>query len=558
VLFPSAKGWEWGGDPAASSGRRRSHWGWGYEDEKPDTAALRAAVGPASERLGFSGLEPRAPVAAAAVRLRAPRLQAPSTLEHVLTADHQERLTHALGRAYRDVVRAVAGEFDHPPDLVAHPGDEAELERVLGWCADANAAAIAFGGGTSVVGGIELRGDTGHRGVVSIDLRRLDRVSEIDTESLAARIDGGATGPGLEEQLRPHGLSVRHYPQSFEHSTLGGWIATRAGGHYATRATHIDDRVESIRALTPSGWWESLRLPGSGAGPSPDRLLLGSEGTLGIITSAWVRLVRRPEHRASRPVTFRDFPTGLGALRAISQSGLDPATCRLVDPDEARITGALDTGDALMLLGFESADHPVDADLERALELARESGGEPAEAAQAGDTSASWRSAFLAAPHLRDVLICLGVLVETFETATTWDRLGELVDRVRADVTAAVRELCGEAIVTCRITHVYPDGAAPYFSVFAPAPRGREVESWDEIKAVASEVIGNADATINHPHAVGRDHRPGYDRQRPEPFARALTATKAELDPDWLLNPGVLIDRPAVPQLSGDPVGSQR
>ena len=220
------------------------------------------------------------------------------------------------------MVRGFRGEFENPPDLVAFPRDESEIETVLSWAEAEGAAVIPFGGGTSVVGGVEAR--LGERPVVSLDLRRLDRVLEVDADSLAARIQAGATGPRLEEQLREHGLTLRHFPQSFEYSTLGGWIATRAGGHFATLYTHIDDLVESVRAITPRGTWESRRLPGSGAGPSPDRALIGSEGILGVIAEAWVRVRPRPEFKASCGVEFDDFLAAAGAVREISQSG--PAT----------------------------------------------------------------------------------------------------------------------------------------------------------------------------------------------------------------------------------------
>ena len=239
----------------------------------------------------------------------------------------------ALGKAYRDVVRGFRGEFENPPDLVALPRDESEIEAVLSWCEAEGAAVIPFGGGTSVVGGVE--GRLGERPFVTLDLRRLDRVLEVDAESLAARIQAGATGPGLEEQLREHGLTLRHFPQSFEYSTLGGWIATRAGGHFATLYTHIDDLVESVRAITPRGPWESRRLPGSGAGPSPDRALLGSEGILGVIAEAWVRVRPRPEFKSSCGVEFDDFLAAAAAVREISQSGLHPSNCRLLDATEA-------------------------------------------------------------------------------------------------------------------------------------------------------------------------------------------------------------------------------
>jgi alkyldihydroxyacetonephosphate synthase len=493
-------------------------------------------------------------------------LKAPEAFGDLFTDDHYERTAHALGKAYRDVVRGFRGEFENPPDLVAFPRDESEIEVVLEWCEAEGAAVVPFGGGTSVVGGVEAR--LGDRPVVSLDLRRLDRVLEVDAESLAARIQAGATGPGLEDQLREHGLTLRHFPQSFEYSTLGGWVATRAGGHFATLYTHIDDLVESVRAVTPRGTWESRRLPGSGAGPSPDRALIGSEGILGVIADAWVRVRPRPEFKTSCGVEFDDFFAAARAVREISQSGLNPSNCRLLDALEVGTTGAGSGEKNLLVLGFESPHLPVDEPMRLALDIAQSHGGvasspppgrsapreRPAEGPGGGDRGEgsaveSWRGAFLLAPYLRDTFVACGVLSETFETAITWDRFEQFHAETMAAVRAKVAEVCGSPRdgdgaprVSCRFTHVYPDGPAPYFTVLAPAIRGGEVEQWDEIKAAAGEAVIEGGGTITHHHAVGRDHRPWYDRQRPAPFAAALRAAKAELDPAAILNPGVLID----------------
>ncbi len=531
--------------------RRLKHWGWGYEDQQPSRAEVEAAAEGIRERFGFGG-EVEEPVPLDRVEVRSPRLRAPGDLGDLFTDDGHERIRHALGKAYRDVVRGFRGEFANPPDLVAFPRDESEIEAVLAWCEAEGAAAIPFGGGTSVVGGVE--GRLGERPFVSLDLSRLDRVLEVDAISLAARIQAGATGPRLEEQLREHGLTLRHFPQSFEYSTLGGWIATRAGGHFATLYTHVDELVESVRAITPRGTWQSRRLPGSGAGPSPDRALIGSEGILGVVSEAWMRVRPRPEFKAACGVGFDDFLAAAGAIREISQSGLHPANCRLLDALEAGTTGAGSGERSLLVLGFESAHHPVDAPMELALAIAREHGGDPGEVRGrsgegGGGAVETWRSAFLLAPYLRDTFVACGVLSETFETAITWDRFEEFHAAATGAARAKVAEVCdapregpGAPRVSCRFTHVYPDGPAPYYTVMAPAVRGGEVEQWDEIKAAAAEAVIESGGTITHHHAVGRDHRPWYDRQRPAPFAAALRAAKAELDPSGILNPGVLID----------------
>jgi alkyldihydroxyacetonephosphate synthase len=522
--------------------RRHKHWGWGYEDQQPSHEEVRALAGFLADRLGFGNRDPERPVPFDAVELPEPRLEPAGALAAISSTDRHERAVHACGKSYRDVVRAFRGRFDHPPDVVARARDEDDVEAVMEWCAVAGAALVPFGGGTSVVGGVEPA--VGERPAVTLDLKALDRVAEVDAVSGAARIQAGATGPRLEEQLAKHDLTLRHFPQSFEFSTLGGWIATRAGGHFATGPTHIEDLVESMRAITPAGPWVSRRLPASGAGVSPDRMLAGSEGTLGVITEAWVRVRPRPVHRASAGVRFRDWAAGVEAVRAIVQAGLQPAACRLVEAAEAALTGAGDGEHHLLILGFESAHHPVEEHMKRALGHCSAHGGSRCEARHGGGDGAvgSWREAFLRAPYLRDTLVAMGVLSETFETAITWERLPGLHAEVTARTEEAVRAVCGAGSVTCRLTHVYPDGAAPYFTVLAPARRGEEVEQWDAIKRAAADAVLAAGGTITHHHAVGRDHRPWYDRQRPEPFAAALRAAKAAVDPHGLLNPGVLVD----------------
>jgi alkyldihydroxyacetonephosphate synthase len=510
-----------------------------------------------TERLGFEVSEIEEPVPLEQVELPEPRLEAPKGLADMFSSDRYERVSHSLGKAYRDVVRGFRGQFEHPPDLVAYPESAEDVDVVLSWCSDADAAAIPYGGGTSVVGGVEPRIGDAYEGVVSVDLGRMDRLLEVDAVSKAARIQAGATGPRLEDQLREHGLTLRHFPQSFEYATLGGWIATRAGGHFATLYTHIDDLVESVRAVTFDGEWESFRLPGSGAGPSPDRQLLGSEGILGVIVDAWMRVRERPTHKLSVGVAFDDFALGAEAVREISQSDLNPANCRLLDAVESDTSSAGPPGKAVLVLGFESAHHPVDGPMAIALDVARSHGGEPGEMRgrqrsgeeKDGDAVNAWRSAFLSAPYLRDSMVACGVLSDTFETAITWDRFPDFHAEVMEAARRAVAKASGSAAegkgsprISCRFTHVYPDGPAPYFTVLAPARRGSEVEQWDEIKAAVSDVVLDAGGTITHHHAVGRDHRPWYDRQRPERFADALRAAKAELDPKGLLNPGVLVD----------------
>ena len=534
--------------------RRRKHWGWGYEDDAWSAAQLRASAGGLEEQLGVAGDgEVREPVALEDAVLPAPRVAPPGALRTICSSEPHARASHAWGSSYADVVRAFAGRFDFAPDVVARPRGERDVEAVLEWAADANVAVVPYGGGTSVSGGVRCEVPARFDGAVSLDLGALDRVLQIDDVSRSALVQAGATGPAVEKQLRALDLTLRFYPQSFELSTLGGWIATRAAGHFATVETRIDDLVESVRAITPQGAWESRRLPSSGAGVSPDRMLLGSEGILGVISEAWVRVRPRPQATSLAAVRFAELGAGIDALRAIAQSGLRPANCRLIDAQEARMTGAADGSATLLVLGFEGASEalvPVGELLDRGLHICAEAGGEWDERAirrprftgdprGASDAADAWRQAFLRAPYLRDAFVALGILCETFETAITWERFAAL----HGAVTATACEALGPAArITCRVSHVYPDGPAPYFTAFAPARRGEEVEQWAQVKRAVGDAVLAAGGTLTHHHAVGRDHRPWYDRQRPAPFAAALRAAKAAVDLAGSMNPGVLID----------------
>jgi alkyldihydroxyacetonephosphate synthase len=284
-------------------------------------------------------------------------------------------------------------------------------------------------------------------------------------------------------------------------------------------------------------------------------MLIGSEGILGVIVDAWVRVRERPTLKISCGVAYDDFAAGAEAVRQIAQSGLNPANCRLLDAVESDTSSAGPPGKAILVLGFESAHLPVEEPMSLALDICRDHGGDPGEMRRSGapvsgeDPVNAWRNAFLNAPYLRDSLIACGILSDTFETAITWDRFPDFHAEVMETATRAVAEASGSPAegrgsprISCRFTHVYPDGPAPYYTVLAPARRGDEVAQWDAIKAAVSQAVIDAGGTITHHHAVGRDHRPWYDQQRPAPFADALRAAKRELDPKAVLNPGVLID----------------
>ncbi|MDP6351539.1 MAG: FAD-binding oxidoreductase [Alphaproteobacteria bacterium] len=531
--------------------RRLKFWGWGYADEAVDEGEVAAVVAHVAGRLGAGDLTPEPAPRLEDIVLRPPRLTPPESLAALCSIEPFDRVNHSYGKSYRDYVRTLNGDFPHPPDVVAFPRDEADIVDLLDWAGRHDAAVIPFGGGSGVVGGVEAAVGEGYGGVVTIDLRGLDKVLEVDQTSRAARIQAGAMGPGLERQLKAHGRTLRHFPQSFEFSTLGGWIATRAGGHFASLYTHIDDFVESLRVVTPAGSLESFRLPGSGAGPSPDRMFIGSEGALGIITEAWMRIQDPPVHRASVGVLFDRFADAAEAVRAIAQAGLYPSNCRLIDANEAAMSRAGDGSAHLVVLAFESSDHPIDAWMARALECARDHGGRSDQPkGQSGSdhragAAGAWRSAFMRMPYYRSALISRGLIQDTFETAITWDRFAGFHQQVMDAARDAVRRVTGhEGSVTCRFTHIYPDGPAPYFTFHGIGRKDALASQWHEIKAAALETVNKLGGTVTHHHAIGREHRPWYDRQRPDLFAAALAGAKRKLDPAGLLNPGVLLDPP--------------
>jgi alkyldihydroxyacetonephosphate synthase len=519
-------------------GGRLKFYGWGVEETGLDEAEREGLFRFIANRLG---IEARliAPPEISEIGLRECRLCPPNAIAHLFTREPYERLLHTYGKSYPETVRAFSRDFAEAPDLVALPRSEADVSAVLDWASGAKVAVIPFGCGSSVVGGIEPAVGDSYAGAVSLDLRHLDRILEVDEISRAARIQAGSRGPAIEAALKPHGLSIRHYPQSFEFSTLGGWIATRSGGHFATLFTHIDDFVESIRTVTPAGTMESRRLPGSGAGPSPDRMIIGSEGALGVIVEAWMRLQDRPRFRGGAVFGFPDLFSAARAVRAVGQSGLYPSNLRVLDNNEAGIYGVNEYEESLLMLGFEAADHPIEMWMMRATELIQDHGGRRHSDDRAAQT---WRTAFIRMPFARELTVPLGVINDTFESAVTWDKFEAFHNAVSTATAEALKEATGRTgVVSTRFTHVYPDGPAPYYTFNVGGMPGRLIEQWQHIKTSASDALLAAGGTITHHHAVGRDHMPWYRNQRPTLFASALDAAKSVLDPARILNPGVLV-----------------
>ena len=532
--------------PAFKEKPRRSLWLFGLESEQPTFQQRRDRAAELSVELGTEITAPQIPDAEE-LDLPNPRITPPESLASFCFQDNYERALHsASGNRGNYVYLGVP----NPPDVVAHPRNDLELEAILEWCDDGGFIAIPYGGGSSVVDGITPPKNN-DKPVVTIDMDQFDQVLEIDEKSRSALIQAGVYGPHLEDQLRPHGYTLRHFPQSFAGSTLGGWIVTRAGGHYATNHTHIDDFVENVKMLTPKGWMETRRLPGDGAGPQPERLVIGSEGTLGIVSEAWMRIQDRPKFRATAGVLFPTWESGYEATRAIVQAKLWPANLRLLDPVLGADSAGLDGVQSLLIIGFEHSTISQREPVELAVEIARSFGGviddediliDDGAGAPTGRGGAvgAWRDAFI--PKGGGLEAGLGMIGGTVETAITWDRWPEFDKYVREQMNSALKEICGGGTLNCRFTHVYVDGPAPYYTFAGARPGDNPAVQWMEFKEAASDAIMKAGGTITHHHAVGRMHRPWYDQQRPDLFAEMIRAAKNAVDPNGIMNPGVLSD----------------
>lgn len=530
-------------------GKTRNPLGWGYIEDRLDGKRRQTLIQAMQAFLGGVG-EERPPPAVADVTLTPARVSPPDSLADCVTTDHETRLLHAVGRSFRDLAGLRTGGTLPAPDAVAAPHDRDQLAAVMAWASDAGYGVIPFGGGSSVVGGVNPE-DTGDLpAVISLDLQGLNRVHEIDETDRVVHADAGILGPDLDAALKPHGLAVRHYPQSYFHSTLGGWVATRGAGHFSTLRAKIEDRVQALTVLLPDGREAATwPLPASSVGIDPNRLWAGSEGALGVITDVRLRVVPDPAHRENQSVGFADFETALAAARALLQADVWPAQMRVLDPYEHFVSGAMagNPGQgALMILGFEGeradlvAAHAAAAD-----EIVRAHGGKPQPKGDRGGKGArsggesNWRDTFFAQPYLRDALLDYAVLADTFETAVPWSRATDFYHAVRGATQDVVNRVGGQGGVTCRVTHAYPDGVALYFSFYAPGRHDALVEQWREIKAAASDAVSAGGGTISHHHAMGRDHKPWAANELPAPFRAAIRGAKRELDPRGLMNPGL-------------------
>ena len=534
-------------------------WGWGDPAHPPALGAhaldfLRETVGVA--------VRPRPPVALGAVHLAAPALSEATTaaLREIVGAegvrdDHVERVLHAAGKGYPDLVRLRAGLPEGAPDAVVRPSDREQLRAVLDRCAQASVAVVPWGGGTSVVGGVApLRGE--HAAVIALDMERMAGVLELDRSSRTVTVQAGIRAPALERALGPSGFTLGHFPQSYEYVSLGGCAATRSAGQASSGYGRIEQMVLGLRFAAPAGEIALAPVPASAAGPELRRLLVGSEGTLGVIEELTLRVRPAPRERVYEGVFFADFAAGVEALRELAQQRACPDVARLSDESETRMSLALAGAGGvkgrlgrayiglrgygegcLAILGFEGEAQEVAARRKRALELARRGGG----LAVGRSPGEAWRKGRFSAPYLRDELLTQGVMVETLETATRWSNVRALH---RAVATAIVDALAAEGtpgLVMCHVSHLYETGASLYFTFIARQREGAELEQWAAVKRAASEAIVAGGGTITHHHAVGRDHAPWLADEVGREGIAALRALKGELDPAAIMNPGKLL-----------------
>ena len=534
-------------------------WGWG---EAGHPAALPAhALDFLRESVGVAP-SPRPPVALDRVRLDPPGLSEPvlAELRQILGAEgvrdgHEQRVLHAAGKGYTDLVRLRAGEPEGAPDAVLYPAGHDQVRAVLELCARCSIAVVPFGGGTSVVGGVApLRGE--HGGVVALDMGRMGALLALDHESATVTVQAGMRAPTLERQLAASGLTLGHFPQSFEYVSLGGCAATRSAGQASTGYGAIEKMVLGLRLAAPAGDIALPAVPASAAGPGLRQLLVGSEGVLGVISELSLRVRPAPRERIYEGLFFEDLAAGLQALRTLAREHVLPDVTRLSDEQETRMSLAL-AGDGgakgrlgraylglrgygagcLAIFGFEGSERDIARGRARALELARGCG-----ALKVGRSPGeAWLHGRFAAPYLRDELLGRGVMVETLETATQWSKVHALHRDVAHAIAAALEGWGTPGLVMCHVSHVYETGASLYFTFIARQREGEEIAQWQSVKEAAAGAILDAGATITHHHAIGRDHVPWMQREVGAVGVRALRALKAELDPAGIMNPGKLL-----------------
>lgn len=549
-------------------------WGWGDPAHPPSLGA--GALEFLREHVGVAAM-PRPPVALDAVALE------PSALSDVALAalrgvvgkegvrtDHHERVGHAAGKGYPDLLRLRKGAPEGAPDAIVYPTERGQLLALLEACARERIAVVPFGGGTSVVGGLAPLRGAQHTAALALDMGRLDGLIDIDRTSLTVRARAGMRVARLEEELGRAGLTLGHFPQSYEYVSLGGCAATRGAGQASTGYGRFEEMVQGLVLVAPAGDIELRAVPASAAGPELRRAIMGSEGTLGVIAEVVLRLLPAPALRLYEGVFFKDFSAGAQALRAMAQEHCAPAVARLSDEAETRMSLALANAGShaaagsrlstaagsakrrlgqvylgargyaegcLAILGFEGTQEEVEHRRKRAMALVHGHGG----LAVGRSPGEAWRRGRFAAPYLRDELLTHGVMVETLETATLWGNVEQLHRRVGNAIDAALRAQGTPGLVMCHISHLYETGGSLYFTFIARQRDGEEIAQWAAVKEAACAAIGEGGGTITHHHGVGRDHAQWLAREIGDTGIAALRGLKQELDPEGIMNPGKLL-----------------
>ena len=481
-----------------------------------------------------------------------------------VSTDKYDRLTHSVGKSYLDLLSMRRGKIRNPPDIVVYPGSEHDVVRLLSLAQANRISVIPFGGGSSVVGGVEPLRRKGLRSVMTMDLRRMNKVLDVDAYSLTASAEVGISGPQLEDALNGKGFTLGHFPQSFQFSVLGGWIASRSAGQYSTQYGKIEDMVESLTLVSPSGSVATKPVPASASGPELKQLLIGSEGTLGVITKAKLRIRRLPETKRFEGLMFKTFRDGINAIRQTMQSDLVPTMMRLSDPDETRISlvlssqpkgflqsvtrrlglwilgqlGYLSPEGCLMILGAEGTRASVEAQRDVAVRACKRNGA----FGIGSGVGKTWLNERFELPYLRDVLLSHCILVDTLETATTWDKLETLHFAIKKSIENAISETGVSGLAFAHVSHAYRDGASIYFTFVAAQVKGREVEQWLRIKKAATDSIMRNGGTLSHHHGIGRDHAPWIKDELGPNGVALLKAVKKQLDPKGIMNPGKLLE----------------
>jgi len=537
-------------------------WGWGLESESyalPDPdyfwSFLETKLGPLQQSSRVSSLNDIPVPANRLAQLDLDRLKEIFGDEGFST-DNSDRLVHALGKSYLDLLRIRQGRVEAAPDVVVFPENEEQIQALLELASQQGWTIVPFGGGTSVVGGVEPLSD--HRPVLTVNLQRMNRVLDIDHASNTARVQSGILGPDLEKELNGSGFTLGHFPQSFEFSTLGGWIATRSAGQNSTKYGKIEQMVVSLRMTTPTSIMDLPEVPADAVGPSLLHCLIGSEGTLGIITQAVVRIHHMPEHRAFAAYLFPDFSAGVTAVRDMLQAGLRPAVLRLADPEETAVALELSKTpslsfkervaqwyvrfrgfdvkqSAVLVLIFEGPQDLVSA-------AKRETNRYVKDGLSLGSLPArKWMKERFRHPYLRDDLLDRSVMVDTLETAAPWEKLPELYNAVRRTLADSLLSTAPGALVFTHLSHAYPDGASLYFTFMAQQQAGKELEQWQMVKEAATTAILERGGALSHHHGIGSMHKVWMESYLGQAGMSLLTNIKINVDPNNIMNPGKLL-----------------